>query len=405
MNLIFFDTPQREHLLPLVFLKPVATLRIGIFKIYEKWQNLLKVSPQQCSFLSQEYLSKKFPTVFSTDNWYINGAILPNKTFIEKLIHLKEGEALFTGDTLLALKSKKHFSNYQLLHETAHWVYTKIKTEKPPILEHLWDIFLLNRSQIVSDFEWIVQHKKSQAITDPHTVIYGKENIFVEEGVKIKAAFLDASDLPIYLGKNSTVEMGAIIQGAFALSEGSTVNFGAKMRGDTTVGSFGKVGGEVKNVVFQDYSHKAHDGYLGNSVIGEWCNMGADTNCSNLKNNYAQVQLWNFVEEKYISTGQQLCGVIMGDHTKCGIGTMFNTGTVVGVAANIFGSQQPQKYVPSFSWGTGNNLSTHKLDIAIDLAKKLMSQKDQFSAFDAAIFKEVFVLTEKYRKRNEKANQ
>ena len=259
-------------------------------------------------------------------------------------------------------------------------------------------MFLRNGAEIRRDFVLLTQGRTSQPVNDAHTVVYGAENIFIEEGVKIRAAILNAEDGPIYLGKNSQVHEGAILKGPLALCEGSHINAGAKMRGDNTVGPFSKVGGEVGNSIVLGYSNKGHDGYLGNSVIGEWCNLGADTNTSNLKNNYAAVKIWSHAASRFVDTGQTFCGLMMGDHSKCGINTMFNTGTVVGVGANIFGAGFPRTFIPSFSWGGAAGFETFNLPKANEVAERVMARRAlPYNELEQEIMKVVFESTAKDR--------
>ncbi len=230
-------------------------------------------------------------------------------------------------------------------------------------------------------------------------MVYAPENIFIEEGVYIRAAILNAENGPIYLGKNSIVQEGAIIRGAFAMGEGSHVNMGAKMRGDISLGPYCKVGGEVSNSVVFGYSNKAHDGFLGNSVLGEWCNLGADTNTSNLKNNYDSPKLWNHAYNDFEKTGIQFCGLMMGDHSKAGINTMFNTGTVVDVSTNIFGSGFPSNYIPSFAWGGGEQYEEYELPKALETAERVMARRNvPFTPMDKEILSHIFELSAYRRK-------
>jgi UDP-N-acetylglucosamine diphosphorylase/glucosamine-1-phosphate N-acetyltransferase len=266
------------------------------------------------------------------------------------------------------------------------------------LIDEVWKIFQHNGNQIRADFEILTAGRKSNPITDIHTRVYGAENIFIEEGVSLRAALLNAENGPIYLGKNSQVQEGALIKGPFALCEGSHVNMGAKVRGDTTVGPFSKIGGEVSNSVIFGYANKSHDGFLGNSVLGEWCNLGADTNTSNLKNNYENVKLWSYAKEGFKDTGLMFCGLMMGDHSKCGINTMFNTGTVVGVSANIFGDGYPRNFIPSFAWGGAAGFTTFQLNKALDTASKAMSRRSMvLDEQETSILKHVYETSSRFR--------
>ncbi|MER2996209.1 GlmU family protein [Pontibacter populi] len=397
MNIILFDDPViRQNLLPLTFTRPVADIRTGILTIAEKWQELTR---QVVSSLTQDYLKQKFVPYYDTENCYINGAIIPTATMIEQMKGLAFGSSYWQGDTLLAYAGDglKIDSVDELMEKARQ--SQRIEFEgNVLILREVWEIFVHNGREIRSDFKLLTKDRKSQPVNDKFTAVYNEENIFIEEGAKIRAAVLNAEDGPIYIGKNAQVQEGALIKGPFALCEGSHVNMGAKMRGDVTVGPQSKVGGEISASVILGYSNKGHDGFLGNSVIGEWCNLGADSNTSNLKNNYAQVKLWNYTRGGFKNTGEQFCGLIMGDHSKCGINTMFNTGTVVGVSANIFGTGFPRNFVPSFSWGGASGFETYQLRKVFEVAEKVMERRQKaLDETEKAILTEVFNQTQQYR--------
>ncbi len=386
MNYILFDD-SRENLLPLTFTRPVCEIRVGILTIREKWEKYLKA---KTSTLTEDYLSRKFPLVSAKQNLLINGSVCPNPKLVKDILSLKPGEALFSDDTLVAVNSPTaDISNYKNRKETkAFSLYIK----------HLWDIFQKNGKAIEGDFEILTKGKKSQKISKTNQVINPK-NIFLEKGAKVECAILNASAGPIYIGKDAEVMEGSIIRGPFSLGENSQIKMGAKIYGPTTVGPESKVGGEVNNSVIFGYSNKAHDGFLGNSVIGEWCNIGADSNNSNLKNNYAPVRLWNYHDEKFETTGLTFCGLIMADHSKCGINTMFNTGTVVGVSANIFGAGFPRNFIADFSWGGSGGFTTYKLNDAFGTADRVYERRNKkFNEVEKEILSKVFEMTEKNRK-------
>ncbi|MEL7004949.1 MAG: GlmU family protein, partial [Bacteroidota bacterium] len=352
MNIILFDDPDiRESLLPLTFTRPVGAIRVGILTIQEKWEKSLALPS---SFLTQDYLKEKFPLNKSDENLWINGSLCPDKSLLKAIDQLDQGQGLVYNDLLILAKSES--AEVGALEDLELKEYEEAIT----IINTPWSIFKKNAEQIKSDFELVTANRQSAPLEDSHTIIYGKENVFIEEGARIKSAIINAENGPVYIGKNSYVHEGAIIKGSFALCEGSHVNMGAKIKGDSTIGPHSKVGGEVSNSVIFGYSNKGHDGFIGNTVIGEWCNLGADTNTSNLKNDYGNVKLWNYEQGGFKSTGETFCGLIMGDHAKCGINTMFNTGTVVGVSANIFGSGFPRNFVPSFSWGGAAGFTTYQ---------------------------------------------
>lgn len=389
MNIILFDDPNiRPDLLPFTFTRPVGEIRVGILTISEKWKIY---ASRNVSFQTEGYLKEKFPATFTNDNYFINGSVCPDKELMEKIKTLKIGEGLIQENVLLVARV--------MGNEVPTIALLKCESyASATLIDQVWKIFQNNGPQIKSDFKILTANRQSKGIDDVYTRCYHPENIFVEEGVTIKAAILNAENGPIYLGKDSFVHEGAIIRGPFALGEGSHINMGAKMRGDTTVGPFSKVGGEVSNSVIFGYSNKAHDGFLGNSVMGEWCNMGADTNTSNLKNNFENVKVWNHKKNGFKDSGLQFCGLMMGDHSKCGINTMFNTGTMVGVSANIFGDGYPRTFIPSFAWGGASGYSTYKTTKAFETATKVMGRRNiVLSETDKKILEEVYRQTAENR--------
>ena len=391
-QVILFDDPAlRGGLLPFTFTRPVGEIRVGILKIREKWEKYLGLKG---GYFTQEYLSEKF-TFEHVPSLFINGALCPEPDLLSAIGRLRPEQALWHENTLLALPlmSPQTFSLEIAKEKQAVRFEGKIT-----LIQKTWHIFQNNAAEIVNDFELITAGRTSEGILDKATVTYNQGAIFVEKGANIRAAVLNAEDGPIYIGKNAKIEEGALIRGPFALCEGSTVNMGAKMRGDTTVGPFSKIGGEVSNSVIFGYSNKGHDGFMGNSVIGEWCNFGADSNISNLKNNYAPVKIWDYIRGGYTDTGLQFCGLMMGDHSKCGINTMFNTGTVVGVGANIFGAGYPRNFITSFAWGGPSGFSTYNFGKFQETASKVMERRGLvFDAQEEKILQKVFKLTQAYR--------
>lgn len=356
------------------------------------------------SFLTEKYLADKFSLEDDHSNFYINGALLPNEALVEEIKSLKLGEALYSGETLLAINGDNLDLRSPADIKDATTSVRRECVSTCALVRNLWDIFVLNGSEIRSDFKVMTAGRVSHPVYDKATIVYNEENIFIEEGVKIRAAILNAENGPIYLGKNAQVHEGAIIKGPFALGEESHINVGGKMRGDVSIGPHCKVGGEVAASVIFGYSNKGHEGYLGNSVLGEWCNIGADTNTSNLKNNYAEVKIWNYTKKGFVNTGQQFCGLIMGDHSKCGINTMFNTGTVVGVSANIFGAGFPRNFIPSYSWGGAAGFETFQLRKAYEVAEKVMERRNKhLDNTEKAILEHIFEETQQYRVWDKKA--
>ena len=376
MNLILFDDPAvRPHLLPLTFTRPVADLRVGILTIAEKWQRQLTPGDTETrvSFLTEPYLQTKFPAGFSADNLYINGAVCPTDALVKAVQELEIGESLAADNVLIGYRSVETFG-------TAPELLTgKIRTsfhQPITVIRHLWDIFAENPAQIRADFALLTAGRTSAPITDPHTRCYAPEQIFLEPGATTRAAVLNAESGPIYLGSTAKVAEGAIIVGPFALGDGAEIAFGGKIRGGTTIGPGCKVGGEVNNAVIWGNSNKGHDGYLGNAVIGEWCNLGANVNNSNLKNDYSTVKLHSYATGQSEDTGRQFCGLVMGDYTKAGISTMFNTGTVVGVSCNVFGGGFQPKHIPSFSWGgSAEGFMPYRFDKAVQVIRETLARR------------------------------
>ncbi|WP_396146474.1 GlmU family protein [Flavobacterium sp.] len=390
MNYILFDGTVREALLPFTFTRPVADIRIGILTIREKWEKYLGYTT---TTVTEEYLSEKFPMVEMENNVMINASFLPTVSLVEKIKRLNVNQAIFAGETVIA------FHTAETQEEVDFDTYEIIEHEEAVLtVEHTWDIFSKNDAALREDFELLTKDRKSQPIPKSVNVI-APENIFIEEGAKLEFVTLNAATGPIYIGANSEIMEGSVIRGPFALCEEAQVKLATKVYGATTVGPHSRIGGEVNNSVLFGYSNKGHDGFLGNSVLGEWCNIGADSNNSNLKNNYEPVKLWSYETENFAQTGLQFCGLMMGDHSKCGINTMFNTGTVVGVSANIFGSGFPRNFVPSFSWGGASGFTTYQTNKAFQTAKIAMARRNvEFTDADAKILEAVFEETKKYRK-------
>lgn len=390
MNYILFDGPSRNALLPFTFTRPVADILIGIMTIRQKWELHLGSTT---TTLTEEYLSEKYPMVELEENVMINASFLPNSILVEMVSNLEPNQAIFRGDEVIAFYTTEDqeavdFDSYEIIEYTDDCL----------TVQNTWDIFSKNDAAIREDFEILTEDRRSQPIPKSVNVIV-PENIFIEEGAKLEFVTLNASTGPIYIGKDSEIMEGSVIRGPFALCENASVKMASKIYGATTVGPFSRIGGEVNNSVLFGYSNKGHDGFLGNSVLGEWCNIGADSNNSNLKNNYEEVKLWSYETEGFAKTGLQFCGLMMGDHSKCGINTMFNTGTVVGVSANIFGSGFPRNFVPSFSWGGASGFTTYITKKAFETARLVMSRRNvEFDEREAAILEHIFEETKKWRK-------
>ncbi|GAB4157256.1 MAG: GlmU family protein [Winogradskyella sp.] len=390
MNYILFDGPYRNNLLPFTFTRPVADIRVGILTIRQKWESFLEYTT---TTVTEDYLSDKFPMVEMEENIMINASFLPNTEVVELVKNLEHNQALFKGEDVIAFFTREgeevtDFSNFEAIEFEGDILK----------IEHTWDIFSKNGEAIEEDFNLITNSRKSEPI--PATVkTLNPENIFIEKGAKLNFVTLNASSGPIYIGRDAEIMEGTVVRGPLALCHNATLKLATKVYGPTTVGPHSKVGGEVNNSVIFGFSNKGHDGFLGNSVLGEWCNIGADSNNSNLKNNYAEVRLWDYQTGGFAKTGLQFCGLMMGDHSKCGINTMFNTGTVVGVSANIFGSGFPRNFVPSFSWGGSKGFVTYKTNKAFEVAEVVMARRnEEFTEKDKAILEHVFEETKQYRR-------
>jgi UDP-N-acetylglucosamine diphosphorylase/glucosamine-1-phosphate N-acetyltransferase len=390
MNYILFDGTVRNALLPFTFTRPVADIRVGILTIREKWEKYLGTTT---TTITEEYLSEKFPMVEMEQNVMINASFLPNDVLSEMVSNLEPKQAIFKGEEVIAFYSEDSqdevdFDKYEIMEYNEDCLF----------IANTWDIFAKNDAALREDFELLTEGRTSQPIPKSVNVI-APENIFIEEGAKLEFVTLNASTGPIYIGKNSEIMENSVIRGPFALCEGGQVKLGTKVYGATTVGPHSRIGGEVSNSILMGYSNKGHDGFLGNSVLGEWCNIGADSNNSNLKNNYEEVKLWSYETGGFEKTGLQFCGLMMGDHSKCGINTMFNTGTVVGVSTNIFGSGFPRNFVPSFSWGGASGFTTYITKKAFETARIVMSRRNvEFDEKEAKILEHVFEETKKWRK-------
>lgn len=398
MNIVLFDHPLIwEQMLPLTFTRPIAEMRVGVFTITEKWGRY--TGSKQVTWITEDYLATKYPSRASSDTFFIASHIIPNEKLVKKIGQLAVGYALKYEDNIIALRGSladfdKTIKNNQISSKSVEKFEENIT-----LLNRPYDIFTHNAAEIVKDIELLKQTTKFFPLDDKHSATYKASDIYIEEGVKVRAAILNAEDGPIYLGKNSQVQEGGIIKGTFALCEGSIINMGGKMRPGSTIGPYSKVGGEVSNAVFFGYSNKGHDGFLGNAVIGEWCNLGADTNASNMKNNYSEVKLWNYVTKDFEKTGLQFCGLIMGDHSKAGINTMFNTGTSVGVSCNIFDGMFPPTVIPSFSWGGGKSWKPFRLEKAIETANRVLIRRNQvLSDAEKEILKYIFEQERKLRR-------
>lgn len=396
-NVILFDVPAvRENLLPMSYTRPVADFLLGINTLRQKWECLL---PGNYSYLTADYLTEKFPAVETDDNIYIASHVVATPALAESVAALAPGEVL-TGETaggehmMIAMRgTASHFT--ELSAGTPEGVAFPDKVE---VITRLYDIFLLNGRQIEDDFQILTHRREGQVIPRSNTVIGDPEQIFIESGAIVEGVVLNASHGPIYVGRHVEIMEGSCLRGPIALGEHSTVNMGTRIYPGTSLGPWCKVGGELNNVVMFGFSNKAHDGFLGNAVIGEWCNLGAGCVASNLKNDYTEIKLWNYPSHRFLRTGLQFCGLIMGDHSKAGINTMFNTATVVGVGVNIHGSGFPRNFIASFSEGGPAGFNDLPLEKFFDTATRMMSRRGRcLSDVDHRIFLAIRNIADNYK--------
>ena len=389
MNVILYDEPGvHTSLLPLTFTRPVSGLRTGILTIAGKWEKHLEA---EVSDFTVPYLRELFPPRSAEDNLVIAGSVLPDEALVAALMKLPPQSALVNDSGMIA--ARMDGSAELFIDDAVNTKGLKSVFYRHPVKKILkpWDLFLRNGSEIFNDFMLLTSGRKSASLQDPFTRIYHERNLFLEEGARIKASIINAEGGPVYIGRNAEIQEGVMIQGPAAILEGAVISMGAKLRENNTIGPWCKVGGEVKNSIIMGNSNKAHDGYLGNSVVGEWCNLGAATNNSNLKNNYSNIKIWDYGTMNFRDSGQQFCGTFIGDHSKTAIGTQINTGTVIGVSANVFGSGLTPKFIPSFSWGGFMPGIMYDFNKAVDTANKMMKRREkEISVAGAKMLKAVY---------------
>lgn len=354
MNITLHDNDKWLDFAPLTLTRPIGNLRMGILTNDERWKLLIPTA--EIGFSTEDYLHEKFPNLGGVE---VNACIIPTRDLSEKVLALREEEELFNEHGWIARRGTGSISiKYDL---------------ELVFLAERWDLFQRNGEVIKLDFELITEGRISQPISTSNTFLGDQNLIFLEEGAKVEASILNTNDGPIYIGKNAEIMEGSIVRGPLAMNEGSALKLGTKIYGPTTLGPHCKVGGEVNNSIFHGYSNKGHDGFLGNSLIGEWCNLGADTNTSNLKNNYGLVKTFSYRSKQEEQTNLQFMGLTMGDHSKCGINTMFNTASVVGVSSNVYGSDFPSKHIPSFQWGIDGD--RYDFEKAVESSNNMMIRR------------------------------
>ena len=394
MNFILFDDERQEHFLPFTHTRPLSEIRCGIWTLSEKWEQITSIPP---SYKCAEHLQTQYPSEIHKQNCLINSACFPNDELFAKILELKNNDCLMYGEILVAANLNEEQTKNFTISETVLNSNLVHYNGSIRFLENIWNIFSDNEQNITEDFERITKNRTSEKLSETNTLI--GDQLFVEEGAKVEGAILNSTNGPIYIGRNAEIMEGSVVRGPLALCDHAVLKMSAKIYGPTTIGPGSKVGGEVNNSVFFANSNKGHDGFLGNAVIGEWCNLGADTNNSNLKNNYEEVKIWSEAKSTFVKTGLQFCGLFMGDHSKCGINTMFNTGTVIGVSANIYGSGFPRNFIPSFSWGGNSGMTEYKLEkAATTMARVFARRNKEFSKADADLMQYVFEKTQDQRR-------
>jgi len=389
MNYILFDDYARNNLLPLTFTRPVADLLTGILTIRQKWEFYLK---SETSSLTEDYLSEKYPLVKGAHNILINGSILPNQRLADSILKLKPNQALLGNDTIIALHVMGENLDKIGEGDTEGIEELEVKAEFTKI-NYAWDLFSHNARCIADDFAMITKGRKSAPISKSNRVI-ASENIFVEEGAIFENCNLNASEGPIYIGKHAQIWEGASLRGPVSIGDYAVVKMNSIIYPGTTIGAHAKAGGEIENTIIMAYSNKPHLGYLGHSIIGEWCNIAAGTNVANLNNTYKSVKMWNYTQARFIDTGLQFCGLVMGDHSKTGINTSFNTGSVVGVSSNVFGHGFQRNFVSSFMWGGPGGYAGYDILKAIETAGEMFKRRTiLFSNIEKEILGKIYELT------------
>ena len=390
MKVILADFNLGPAFLPFTYTKPLAELRMGILTFRERWELVLET---RCTSWGEDFMQVKYPLEATSDNLVIEASLIPSESLISAFKALEPGEALFRDNRLMGYRANG------LLNAKEAEALKQVDYSAAVLrIEHPWELFSLNDEVLRKDYALLTEGKKSQNLSSTNTLVGPVDQLFIEEGASVECSILNTETGPIYVGKNAMIMEGCIVRGGLAMCESAVLKMGAKIYGASTFGPYCKIGGEVNNAILMGYSNKGHEGFLGNSVLGEWCNLGADTNTSNLKNNYAPVKLWSYATGRFAQTGLQFCGLMMGDHSKAGINTMFNTGTVVGVSANIFGSGFPRNFVPSFSWGGASGYTEYKTNKAFETAAAMMARRGQeFDEKEQAILETVFERTAQYR--------
>ena len=375
MSIILSDAGSHKHLLPLTFTRPVGQIRPAILRIAEGWYVR---SGLGVGYRTEPYLATAFPLISTEGTAYeVDAALFPTDDLVSAVMDLRAGQVLTAGG-----RAQAFVVEGEAVPNTMDWVEPPAYMRQVPFngtvirYDRPWHLFQHAGPAIAHDHKLMTEGRRSASLDALNTVIGDPDLIFLDEGAVVEASILNTRNGPIYIGNGAEVMEGCMVRGPFVLGDHAQLKMGAKIYGPTVIGPGCRIGGEVNNSVIFGHSNKAHDGFLGNSVLGEWCNLGADTNNSNLKNTYGEVQVWSHAEERSVGSGLQFCGAIMGDHSKTGINTMLNTGTVIDVAANVFGAGFPPKHIGSFSWGGAGGSEVHAFDKAVATARRVMQRRD-----------------------------
>lgn len=392
MHPVLFEDEARISLRPFTFTRPVSGIWLGMTTNQARWESIIGTS---CSIAAENHLQKKYPLELTDDNLLINSSVLPYYSLAERLAVLGKNEALIKNRKILAIRLNRNDAE-KFLKGDLPSVQAFSFSENLIMMHHVWELYRLNREVFLLDYEYFTRRKISAPLP-PHVTCIGNR-IFIEEGAILAPCIINSETGPVYIARNAEIMEGTLIRGPLFLGEEAVLKMGARIYGATTIGPGSKIGGEVNNCIIFGNSNKAHDGFIGNAILGEWVNLGANTNCSNLKNNYKPIRVWSYEKEDFTETGLQFCGLMMGDHSKSGISTMFNTGTVAGVCINVFGTGFLPKFIPSFTWGNTLEMKEFIPDKAIETAKCMMERRNKrMTIEDEQILLEVFRLTAKYR--------
>ncbi len=404
MNYILFDDRQRENFLPLSYTNTLADMLFGMFTNRQRWQRFLQT---EVSSLTVPHLREKFPTANQNENILINSRLIPSADLLKEITGMESGSKITHDGVVIAMRVKSEQVDKINSNDSIDSYYESVdevelmsvrSNFEVSLIENLWDFFKMNGDMFSRDLSLLNKDDFKKKIGEGNTFL--GDEIYIHKNAIINAAILNSNSGPIVIDEGAEVMEGSIIRGPFYLGKHSSVKLGAKIYGPTSIGEHSKVGGEVNNSIVNSYSNKGHDGFIGNSVLGQWCNLGADTNTSNLKNDYSVVKLWNYDKQSFVKSGLQFLGLVMGDHSKCGINTMFNTGTVIGVSCNLYGAGFQPNFVPSFSWGKPGSFTTYQFEKAMQVASKVMERRNiDLDGKETAVLKAVFEQSEDMRNK------